>query len=80
MPVSAMGSTIAFDIEVAGFPWEEVDEITRGYLLARTRDERERESVPERMALYPWAGGDKATWLRLIPAPLTGRRIARTTA
>ena len=51
-----MGSTIAFDIEVAGFPWEEVDEITRGYLLQRTRDERDRESVPERMALYPGLG------------------------
>ena len=28
-----MTTTIAFDIEVAGFHWEEVDEITRGYLL-----------------------------------------------
>lgn len=49
-------STIAFDIEVAGTPWEEVDEITRGYLLTRARDEREREAVPERMALYPGLG------------------------
>ena len=49
-------TTIAFDIEVAGFPWEEVDEITRGYLLHRARDEREREAVPERMALYPGLG------------------------
>jgi hypothetical protein len=30
--------TIVFDIEVAGFPWEEVDEITRGYLLQRETD------------------------------------------
>lgn len=51
-----MGSTIAFDIEVAGFLWEEVDEITRGYLLNRARDEDEREAVPERMALYPGLG------------------------
>ncbi|MEW6072062.1 MAG: ribonuclease H-like domain-containing protein [Planctomycetota bacterium] len=49
-------STIAFDIEVAGFPWEEVDEITRGYLLTRARDDKEREAVPERMALYPGLG------------------------
>jgi 3'-5' exonuclease len=49
-------ATIAFDIEVAGFPWEEVDEITRGYLLNRARDERAREAVPERMALYPGLG------------------------
>jgi len=49
-------STISFDIEVAGFPWDEVDEITRGYLLKRARDEREREAVPERMALYPGLG------------------------
>ncbi len=49
-------STIAFDIEVAGFPWEEVDEITRGYLLNRARDAEDRESVPERTALFPGLG------------------------
>lgn len=49
-------TTIAFDIEVAGHPWEEVDEITRGYLLRRARDEKRREAVPERMALYPGLG------------------------
>ena len=29
------------------------------------------------LALYPWANGDKEIWLRMIPAPLTGRRVAR---
>lgn len=29
------------------------------------------------LALYPWAGGEKDVWLRMIPAPLTGRRIVR---
>ncbi len=48
--------TITYDIEVAGFPWEEVDEITRGYLMERARDEREREALPDRMALYPGLG------------------------
>ena len=24
----------------------------------------------------PWAGGDKAHWLRLVPARITGRRVA----
>jgi nitroimidazol reductase NimA-like FMN-containing flavoprotein (pyridoxamine 5'-phosphate oxidase superfamily) len=28
----------------------------------------------ERLALYPWVPGTKDRWLRLIPAPLTGRR------
>ncbi len=51
-----MSQTIAFDIEVAGFRWEEVDEITRGYLLARARTEEERQSLPERAALYPGLG------------------------
>ncbi len=51
-----MTHTIAFDIEVAGFPWEEVDEITRGYLLNRTFDEREREALPERTGLIPGLG------------------------
>jgi DNA polymerase elongation subunit (family B) len=49
-------TTIAFDIEVAGFPWEEVDEITRGYLLSREHDPVRREAVPERTGLYPGLG------------------------
>lgn len=48
--------TIAFDIEVAGFVWDEVDEITRGYLLNRERDPKRRDAVPERTALYPGLG------------------------
>ncbi|TAJ21523.1 MAG: 3'-5' exonuclease [Planctomycetota bacterium] len=48
--------TIVFDIEVAGFDWEEVDEITRGYLLTRARDEADRKSVPDRTALFPGLG------------------------
>jgi DNA polymerase elongation subunit (family B) len=49
-------TTIAFDIEVAGYRWEEVDEITRGYLLQRAGDERDREALPERTAFYPGLG------------------------
>ena len=49
-------TTIAYDIEVAGFRWEEVDEVTRGYLLNRARDDEEREAIPERTALYPGLG------------------------
>ena len=51
-----MPQPIAFDIEVAGFPWEEVDEITRGYLLQRAKTEEDRASQPERTALYPGLG------------------------
>ncbi len=47
---------LAFDIEVAGLEWEEVDEVTRGYLLGRARDEAERVAVPERTALFPGLG------------------------
>ncbi|MCC7013208.1 MAG: ribonuclease H-like domain-containing protein [Planctomycetes bacterium] len=49
-------ATIVFDIEVAGLPWEEVDEITRGYLLNRARNDSDRDAVPERTALYPCLG------------------------
>jgi len=49
-------ATITFDIEVAGFPWEEVDEITRGYLLSRARTPEDREAVGERTALVPGLG------------------------
>ena len=49
-------ATVVFDIEVAGFPWEEVDEITRGYLLARAKTPEDRDAVPERTALFPCLG------------------------
>jgi len=49
-------TSIAFDIEVAGFAWDEVDEITRGYLLNRAKDDREREAVPERTGLIAGLG------------------------
>jgi hypothetical protein len=51
-----MAHPIAFDIEVAGFHWDEVDEITRGYLLQRAKSEEERASAPDRTALYPGLG------------------------
>ena len=51
-----MASTIAFDIEVAGFDWADVDESTQTYLLGKARDDEAREQVPERMALYPGLG------------------------
>lgn len=51
-----MSLPITFDIEVAGFPWGEVDEISRGYLLNKARDEDMRAEMPERMALYPGLG------------------------
>jgi DNA polymerase elongation subunit (family B) len=51
-----MAQAIAFDIEVAGFHWDEVDEITRGYLLQRAKTEEDRASAPDRTALYPGLG------------------------
>jgi uncharacterized protein len=31
-----------------------------------------------RLAVDPWAGGDKAHWMRLVPNRVTGRRVSRT--
>lgn len=58
--------SIVFDIEVAGFAWDEVDEITRGYLLNRERDPARRDSVPERTALFPGLGKVIAIGMWLI--------------
>ncbi len=44
--------TIAIDIEVVGFHWEDLDETTRKYLLRRERNEARRSSIPERMGLH----------------------------
>ena len=62
-----MATTIAFDIEVAGFPWEEIDEITRGYLVNREQDPVRREAIPDRTGLYPGLGKIIAIGMWLVP-------------
>jgi DNA polymerase elongation subunit (family B) len=59
-------TTLALDIEVAGFLWEEVDEITRGYLTQRARTPEDREALPERTSLIPGLGKVIAIGLWLI--------------
>ena len=57
---------IVFDIEVAGLPWEDVDETTRTYLLNRERDPNKRDAIPERTGLYPGFGKVIAIGLWLV--------------
>ncbi|MEZ6005975.1 MAG: ribonuclease H-like domain-containing protein [Planctomycetota bacterium] len=76
--------TIVFDIEVAGFTWEEVDETTRGYLLGREKEPERRDAVPERLALYPGLGKIIAIGLWLVEQErglilLEGRSAPETT-
>jgi hypothetical protein len=52
----AQPATIAFDIEVYGLPWEEIDELTRGYLKDRAKSDKERDALEERTALFPGLG------------------------
>lgn len=59
-------ATVAFDIEVAGLPWEDVDDATREYLLGRASDAEAREGIPNRTALYPGLGKVIAIGLWLI--------------
>lgn len=47
---------VAFDIEVAGLEWEEVDEATRHYLLSRHPEEDDQESIRHRLALVRGLG------------------------
>src|ERR1041385_7028889 len=68
---------IAFDIEVAGFAWEEVDEITRGYLVNREHDEEKRAAIPERTALYPGLGKVIAIGMWLIGKDKDGADLDR---
>lgn len=48
--------TFVVDIETIGAPWDEVDEVTRDYLLSRAVTEGEREAVPRRLGLHPGTG------------------------
>ena len=55
-PAKLRRPLVAFDIEVAGLEWEEVDEVTRHYLLARHPDEEGSESIRHRLALVRGLG------------------------
>lgn len=70
-------ATIVFDIEVAGPPWEEVDEITRGYLLGRAKSSEERDAVPERTALVLGLGKVIAIGLWLAGRDAKGAELDR---
>jgi hypothetical protein len=59
-------ATIAFDIEVAGIPWDEIDDATREYLLGRASDAEAREGIPNRTALFPGLGKVIAIGLWLL--------------
>ena len=69
--------TIVFDIEVAGFAWEEVDEITRGYLVNREKDATRRDSVPDRTALFPGLGKVIAIGMWLVGRDAKGEPLDR---
>lgn len=55
-PSNLRSPVVAFDIEVAGLEWEEVDEATRHYLLSRYPDKEGVESVQHRLALVRGLG------------------------
>src|ERR1051325_8839685 len=50
------GATVAYDIEVVGYEWNELDESTRGYLLERAKTDEDRARVAQRLALVPGCG------------------------
>ncbi len=47
---------VAVDIEVAGLEWEELDEATRHYLMAREKNAEDAENVRHRLALVRGLG------------------------
>jgi 3'-5' exonuclease len=61
-------STIVYDIEVAGEAWDDVDPETRAYLAARARDDQDRETLPDRTALFPGLGRVIAIGLHNVEA------------
>ena len=52
----ASGDTYVVDIETVGERWDDLDERTRDYLLARASNDAEREAVPRRLGLPPGTG------------------------
>ena len=58
-PDSLRSPVVAFDIEVAGVEWEQVDEATRHYLMSREKKRgqaTDAESIQHRLALVRGMG------------------------
>jgi uncharacterized protein len=74
LDAAAEGAAVAFEVDAA-------DEATRTGWSVVVRGTLGEVTDPEDLArlralpLYPWAPGDKARYLRVRPASLTGRRI-----
>ncbi|HEX8802745.1 MAG TPA: pyridoxamine 5'-phosphate oxidase family protein [Acidimicrobiales bacterium] len=51
--------------------------VVSGRLEEVTRYDAATLERVSRLAVEPWAGGDKQHWLRLIPGSITGRRLHR---
>ncbi len=75
LDVAVRGGQVAFQIDG-------VDEATRTGWSVLVRGEATEVTDPDELArvrrlpLYPWAPGGKGHYLRILPASLTGRRIA----
>ena len=74
LDAAAEGAAVAFEVDAT-------DEATRTGWSVVVRGTLGEVTNPEDLArlqalpLYPWAPGDKARYLRVRPASLTGRRI-----
>ena len=51
--------------------------VATGRLEEVTRFDAATFERVRRLDVDPWAGGDKAHWMRLVPDRVTGRRIAQ---
>jgi uncharacterized protein len=74
LDATAEGTVVAFEVhatdEATRTGWSVVVRGTLGEVTDPENLERLRT-----LPLYPWAPGDKARYLRVAPASLTGRRI-----
>ena len=74
LDAAAEGAAVAFEVDAT-------DEATRTGWSVVVRGTLGEVTDPEELArlwglpLYPWAAGDRARYLRVAPASLTGRRI-----
>jgi nitroimidazol reductase NimA-like FMN-containing flavoprotein (pyridoxamine 5'-phosphate oxidase superfamily) len=73
---SSVDGEVVFEIDETNMSERQgISVIARGVpTVVDPSDTPELAARLQRLALYPWVGGKKELWLRLIPAPLTGRR------
>ena len=74
-PVAGLRGTVAFEVDHLAAERELGWSVLVVGEAAAVTDRAQVLRLEEAAYLHPWAGGDRGSWMRIVPSRVTGRRI-----